>query len=230
MKKQLVVAFSVLWMASWAHAEYKAGSQSVAVVGGLGWAGGEYQYQPGSDDPVSAGGGAIGGQYLYYFRGSPALGVGFDLTKSFNGTRSQDDVLTNFDTDARVKSLVGMAILRLSYPHGFFRPFVFGGMGFHDSSQTFTATPRGATTWPNAPATGTRTLIDESKTSFAMGGGVGFDIFPRENFFIGTELRAVWLAGLDTDENEAIRNAGFSMRDKTDISQMNILMRAGVTF
>jgi hypothetical protein len=63
-------------MASWAHAEFKRGTQSLAVVGGLGWAGGEYQYQPGADDRSPEAVERSAGKYLYYFRRESASGWG----------------------------------------------------------------------------------------------------------------------------------------------------------
>jgi hypothetical protein len=58
----------------------------------------------------------------------------------------------------------------------------------------------------------------------------GFDLFVGKNVLYWNGIAGAVLAGLDTDENDAIRNAGFSARDKTGLSQLNILMRAALRF
>ena len=65
---------------------------------------------------------------------------------------------------------------------------------------------------------------------FVGGFGIGADLFVTENVFFGPELRMAWLAGLDTDDNAAINNAGFTERNKNGLAQGDILFRAGVKF
>jgi hypothetical protein len=232
MKRAWIIGLCVSGAVGISHAsEFTPGSRTAAIFGGIGGVGTQYSYQPGTDEPASGGGGAYGAQFLYYVKGTPAIGLGFDLTSSMNGTRTDDDLLSGgYNTDQRVKSLVGLAIARLSYPRGFFRPYIFGGLGFHNSSQLLTATPQAGVTWPNSPASGTRVLIDEHKTGFSLGFGIGSDLFITDNFFFGPELRIAWLGGLDTDDNAAIQHAGFTVRDKNGLAQTNLLFRAGWKF
>ena len=231
MKRLAMTIVMVSILGTWAQADFDKGSQTIAVFGGLSGSSAHYSYQPGTDRPVTGAGGAIGGQYVYYAKGSPAIGIGLDLNSSMNGTRTDDDLLAGgYNTDQRLKSVIGLAIVKLAYPHGLFRPYVFGGMGVHSSSQLLTATPQPGVTWPNPPLGGQRVLVDEHKTSFALGGGVGFDLFLTETFFLGTELRGTLLTGLDTDDNAAIRYSGYTARNNYGISQGNILLRAGVKF
>src|SRR5947207_2614404 len=104
--KQFLLVMLAGFLATVAHADFKTGSQTAAIFGGIGGSGSQYSYQPGTDRPVTGGGGALGGQVRDYVKG--------------------------------------------------------------------------------------------------------------------------WLAGLDTDDNAAIKNAGFTVRDKNGITQGNILFRVGV--
>jgi hypothetical protein len=231
MKRPCMMMALIAALGAVAHADFTPGSQTAAIFGGFGGSNTQYSYQPGTDRPVSGGGAAFGAQYLYYVRNSPAIAVGFDLASSMNGTRTDDDLLAGgYDTDARVKSTIGLFIAKLAYPRGLFRPYLFGGLGFHSSSQLLTATPHAGVTWPNAPANGTRVLVDEHTGGLSLGLGIGFDLFLTETLFAGMELRGSWLQGLDTDDNAAVRNAGYTARDTNGVTQGNIFFRTGVKF
>jgi len=228
MNKWVLAVSTVVAFSGSAHAEFTKGSQTIAVIGGFSGSGSTYDYEPGHSQPVTGGGGAFGAQYMYYLKDSPAIAIGADILSSPNGDRSDDDLLAGYDTTQRLKSVAGLVVARLSFPRGFFRPFIFGGMGAHSSSQKLMARPRSGS-WPGG-GNEVRALIDEDATSFALGAGVGFDLFFTESLFLGSEIRGTWLAGLNTEDNAALRSAGFTSDSDDGITQGNILLRLGLKF
>ena len=128
-----------------------------------------------------------------------------------------------------MKCFVGLAVVRLAYPKGQLRPYIFGGLGGHHSSQQLSAHPVAGVTWANG-GTEERMLVDRRKTAPALGFGIGLDLFPTDSFFIGTELRAIWLAGLNTDDSAALRAEGFRSDRSEGTTQSYFLMRLGWAF
>lgn len=229
MKRWFMVGLAVSGFAAIARADYAAGSQTVAVFGGFGGSSAQYDYKPGSMRPITGGGGAFGAQYLYYFKGSPAMAIGPDITSSFNGNRRSGDLLSGYESTARVKSLVGLVLLKLAYPRGFWRPYLMGGLGAHHSTQQLSAMPQPGNAWPGG-GTESRMLVDEHKTSLAVGYGIGLDLYPTDSFFFGLEFRGAELFSLDNDDNTALRSAGFTVDEKRGVNQGNIFLRVGVKF
>ena len=227
--KKIFCAVVLIGLAGAARADLTPGSNTLAIFGGFGGSGAKYDYQPGSEEAVTGPGGAFGAQFLRYVKGGPAIAIGADITASPNGDSNSDDLLTGIDTTARTKTIIGLVIARLSYPKGTFRPYLFGGIGGHHCSQKLIGTPRGGTTWSGGGSE-TRTLVDESKSSLALGGGIGLDLFLTESFFMGVELRGVWLGGMNTDDTAALESSGFNAHNSNDIGQGNILLRTGLKF
>lgn len=230
MRYHAIWMFAVGLLASGAGAaDWTKGSQAVVLFGGAGGSSSEYDFNGPENDPVSGVGGAYGAQYFYTLTDHPSVAIGADIAVSPNGTREADDLLGGVDTDARLKSVVGMAIARLQFPRGTWRPYVFGGIGAHHSSLELSGRPRSGATWPNG-GSDPRMLVDQEKTSVVLGTGVGIDIFVTERAFLGFELRNAWLLGLDTGLTAAGTAAGY--RDDSDsiIAQGNIFMRVGVQF
>lgn len=229
MKRWTLMFMTIVTATACAHADLTRGSQTLAIFGGGGGSSSEYDYQPGHERPVTGGGGAFGGQYLYYVAGSPAIGIGADLSSSLNGDSNRHSLLTGYDTTARLKSVIGMVVARLAFPRGTWRPYIFGGIGVHDSTQQLSAAPQAGVTWTGG-GTDRRIMVDEHTTSAAIGYGVGMDIYPTDRFFIGAELRGTWLAGMDTDDTAALRAQGIRVDEKSGISQGNVFLRLGVKF
>jgi opacity protein-like surface antigen len=229
MKRFVLSMLAIMLLGTFSRADLSRGSQTATVFGGLGGSGSDYDYEPGQRRPVTGGGGAFGGQYLYYVSGIPALAVGGDLASSPNANRRSGDLLSGYESTARLKSLIGLAMVRLSFPRGVCRPYIFGGVGAHNSDQQLSAQPQPGNTWPGG-GTESRILVDEHKTSAALGYGIGLDIYPKESFFIGIELRGVWLLGLDNDDTPALRAAGFNVDQKEGLTQGNLFLRTGIKF
>jgi opacity protein-like surface antigen len=229
MKRSLTIPVLLLAASVPAGADFVRGSQTLAVGLGAGGSYTQYDYQVGKQRNVTGGGGAFGGQYLYYVTDLPAVGVGVDLTSSLNGDKREDDLLNGIDTTARLKSLVGLVMARLSYPRGRFRPYIFAGIGAHHSSQQLSGRPLAGNSWAGG-GNESRMLVDERETSAALGYGVGIDMFATENIFFGAEVRGIWLIGLDTDDTAALRRAGFTSHSRDDTTQGNVLFRIGTKF
>jgi len=229
MKSWIMTSLVVVGSLSICRADFAKGSQSIALYGGFGSSSSEYDYHPGDKDSVSGAGGAFGGQYLYYVKGSPAIAIGADFLAAPNGTRHSDDPLCGFNTDARVKSQVGLITARLAYPKGQLRPYIFSGIGAYTGSQQLSAQPVAGTTWADG-GTDRRIMLDDHRTGAAVGFGIGLDLFPTESFFIGTELRGTWLAGLRAKETQALRDAGFHADNEDGTVQSYVLMHLGWKF
>jgi len=229
-KKQFVMAcVASLVLGGKAHADFVRGSQSIVAFGGMSGSSSQYDYNPGHERVVTGGGASFGAQYLYYVSGTPAIAIGADLASSLNGNHRSDDTLAGIETNARIKSLVGLIIARLAYPRGPYRPYIFAGVGAHNSSQELSGQPVPGYQWTGG-GTENRTLIDEHQTSAAIGYGVGMDLFPEDRFFMGVEFRGTWLGGMDTGDNAALRAAGYTADHKEGIVQGNFLFRAGLKF
>jgi opacity protein-like surface antigen len=229
MKRWVTIPAAVLAFISSSHADLVRGSQTVFVNGGFGYSSSQYDFNPGEHRDVTGSGPAFGSQYMYYLSSIPALAIGADLTYAYNGKRRSDDLLAGYETTSRLKSLVGLVVAKLAFPRGELRPYVFAGLGAHHSSQQVSAQPQGLSQWAGG-GNESRILIDKQKTSAAIAYGIGLDLFPADSFFIGTELRGVWLAGLDTNDNAALRAAGFVADEKQPITQAYVLMHLGWKF
>lgn len=229
MKRLVLASFGVLAFSGISHADFVKGSQSVALYGGFGSSSSEYDYHPGDKDSVSGAGAAFGGQYLYYVKGSPAIAIGADFLAAPNGTRHSDDPLHGFNTDARLKSQVGLITARLAYPKDQIRPYIFTGIGAYTGSQQLSAQPVAGNQWADG-GTDRRIMLDDHRTGAAVGFGIGLDLFPTESFFIGTELRGTWLAGLRAKETQALRDAGFHADNEDGTVQSYVLMHLGWKF
>ncbi len=212
-----------------ARAELSKGSQAVALFGGVGGSSDRYDFNGPEDKPVTGGGGAWGAQYVYYLKASPAIALGADLSKSSNGSLRTDELIANSDATARLKSTICMILARLSFPRGTWRPYIFAGVGIHDSSLLLSAKPHPGTTWVNG-GTDSLVLIDDHKTSAALGYGVGLDLFFSERVFLGIEARETLLAGLRADTTANADALGLSLRHRHSVHQGNILFRLGWKF
>jgi len=229
MKRYFTPLLAILLLGTSARADFTKGDKTLALYGGFYGSGSEYDYNPGNKEPVSGSGPAFGGQFLYYIKTFPSIAVGADLISGLNGGRRDSDLLSGYETTARVKSLVGLLITRLAYPRGEIRPYIFAGAGMHHSTQQLSALPLSGNAWADG-GTDSRMVVDEHKTSAALAYGIGLDLFPAESFFIGTELRSVWLAGLNTGDNATLRAEGFTADEKRNVSQGYVMMHLGWMF
>jgi opacity protein-like surface antigen len=219
------------FMAGIARADFSKGDQTIALFGGGGGSWDLYDLKGPDKAPVTGGGGAFGGQYLYYLSGTPAIAVGIDGTESMNGTDRSNVLIEHTNTSASMKSTVVMAIARLSFPRGVCRPYIFTGLGGHSSSLFLSGKPYGGQTWSDG-GTDSRVIVDQHRTSVALGYGVGMDFFPAENFFFGVEVRGVWLANLNREITAQGSASGISSDSDYDgaVTQGNILGRLGWRF
>jgi hypothetical protein len=180
-------------------ADYTKGTAMFQIYGGGAGLNGHYDRAGVSRDEedYADGGSLIGGQFLYFFHDSPCLAAGFDISHADFAKHDSTQLLTNRLTRSSASDTTGLAILRLSYPSGHFRPYVQGGVGAHSTSLTLQAIPINATTWRDAATTETRNLYDDGHVGPAMEGAVGIHIFFTERFFVGVELKVLSLIGKD---------------------------------
>jgi opacity protein-like surface antigen len=232
--KRLAMLLSGLLMApALAHADFKQGSQTLSVEIGAGGSSKEFAWsdvQAGArDEQVSDTGGSLGLQYVYYLKGSPAIGLGLDLIG--NGLEDHDasNVFPNYDSTSHFRPGTTLAIMRLAYPKGVFRPYILGGLGFHTTRFLLQLRPNGSSTWSDTGTNETRDIVDDKATGFAAAFGFGADAFITEAFFIGMELRGTYLGKTNYGVTPAGRALGFNEVDD-DLSVGNILFRTGFKF
>src|SRR5581483_4615247 len=99
-------------------------------------------------------------------------------------------------------------IVKLAYPRGHCRPYVFAGVGGHDSTLTLSGVPAPGVPWPLSGQ-----LIDKSSKGAAFGGGIGLDIFMTDSFFMGLEYRVIDLAHVRSDVTADAKNTFFTSKD-----------------
>lgn len=210
-------------------ADINAGDSFLVLQGGAGSTDSDFDLNGPEKRPVTAVGGAYGAQFVHFIKASPAIAVGVDGMGSLNSTYKADDLIGGFNSEHRMKSAVFMAIAKLAYPKGMYRPYIFGGMGGHSSSLFLSAQPRSGSTWSGG-GTDNRVLVDEHKGGFAFGYGIGMDLHVNDNVFLGFELRGTFLGGLRRRRTDVATASGIVIDNERAVTQHNLLMRLGYRF
>src|SRR5205807_1809862 len=95
------------------------------------------------------------------------------------------------------KSTVVLAVAKYSIvPDGKILPYLLAGFGVHDSSLKFDASPVPGLVWANTGTTESRTLADDSGSSYAFALGTGLDIPINDKVFLGAEVRYQYLGSV----------------------------------
>jgi len=212
MKYTIAAVCSLFLPLASVQADYTKGTTMFQIYGGGAAFGGEYDRSavPEDDRQYSDPGSMLGGQFLYFVKDSPSLAVGFDIAHAAGDERRSHLLLSNRLTDSSVKSTMGLAIARLSYPKGHFRPYIQGGLGAHNTRLKLDGMPINGTAWSDTSTTEVRELYDHSHAGLAMGGAVGMHIYFTERFFIGAEYKATLLFGNDFKPTTAGRLEGLN--------------------
>ena len=228
--KKFLLALSLIIISNPVRAETGKGSFQVAAFGGLGFSSSKYDLGvTGGEEPVAKGGGAAGGQAIYFFRSQPALGIGIDGSYTHLNNRDTTDLVRGANATTHLNSTVIMVIGKLAYPTGHVRPYVFGGLGTHRTTAFVSAQPFAPFTWTDTGTSESRVLLDETKTSLAVGYGLGLDVFFTDEFFTGLEYRGTFLAHKDFDETAGARSDGLSFKDGS-LNAQALLLKIGVKF
>jgi opacity protein-like surface antigen len=228
--KKLLLAVSLIIASMPVGAETGKGSLQIAAFGGLGFSSSKYDLGiTGGEEPVAKGGGTAGGQLVYFFKDQPVLGIGIDGSYTHLSDRDTIDLVRGANATSHLSSTVILAIAKLAYPTGHVRPYVFGGMGTHRTTAFVSAQPFAPFTWNDTPTTENRVLLDETKTSLAVGYGVGLDVFFTDEVFVGMEYRGIFLAHRDFDETAGASSDGLSF-ERGSLNVQALLFRAGVKF
>ncbi len=188
-----------------AHADYTKGTTMFQIYGGGASLHGHYSQVFVADDEKEYAdpGGVIGGQFLYFIDDSPCLAVGFDISHADFDNHDSSQLLANRFTRSSAKNTTGLAIVRLSYPKGHFRPYVQGGVGVHHTSLLLEGVPINASSWSDTSTTETRRLFDDGHAGAALEGAIGMHIFFTERFFVGAEFKVLGLFGKDFQPTSA---------------------------
>jgi opacity protein-like surface antigen len=212
-------------------ADYTKGTTMFQIYGGGAGLGGHYN-QPGvsrDEQDLADGGGLIGGQFLYFFHDSPCLAAGFDISHASFDDFNSYQLLTNRFTSSSANTTTGVAIVRLSYPKGHFRPYVQGGLGLHHTSLSLTGSPINGTTWSDTGTTEQRQLLDSGHIGAALEGAIGLHIYFTERFFIGAELKVLDLMGQEFEPTAAGAHEGLQRPDRT-VAESGIGLMIGLGF
>lgn len=232
MNKYWILA--VLTLAAPAFADYLPGSQTINVQFGGGGSDNEFEWSKvrsdGRDVDATDAGGALGGQYIYYVTGQPAIGLGLDISHNFLHDHAETGIFPNLDSNSHFRPTTVLAVAKLAYPRGKFRPYVMAGVGVHNTHFLLELTPNGAV-WADTGTRETRKIIDGSASAAAVAWGVGADWFPtaKDNFFLGLELRGNYLASANYGVTAQGRAAGFT-EASDDLSFSNLFLRTGWKF
>ncbi len=228
-RKFLMVIVVVMTSVS-VRAETGKGSSMLAVFGGAGFSSTQFDLgDTGGQERISDGGGTWGAQWVYFFRDHPVLGVGIDGSSNRLDDHHTLDLVRGTDATSHQHSSIIMAIFKLAYPTGHIRPYFFGGLGGHRSTVFLSAQPYSSNTWADTGTTEPRILVDETKSSLALGYGLGFDIFFTDEVFLGLEYRGTFLGHKDFDETAQARSVGLRF-EKSGLDVQALLLRAGVKF
>jgi opacity protein-like surface antigen len=228
--KKLLLVVSLTIASMPVGAETGKGSLQLAAFGGLGFSGSKYDLGvTGGDQPVARGGGTSGGQMVYFFRGQPVLGIGIDGSYTNLLDRDTTDLVRSANASSHLSSTVILAIAKLAYPTGHVRPYIFGGLGTHRTTAFVSAQPFAPFTWSDTGTSENRVLLDETKTSLAVGYGLGLDVFFTDEVFVGMEYRGAILAHNHFDTTASARSAGLNF-ENGGLDVQALLFRAGVKF
>ncbi len=213
-----------------ARAETGKGSNMLAIFGGGGYTTSKFDLgNTGGRERVADGGGTWGGQWIYFFKDHPVVGLGIDGSHTRLDDHETLDLVFGANSTSHMRSTVIMAVAKLAYPTGHVRPYIFGGLGGHRSSVYLAAQPYGGAAWSDTHTTERRVLLDESKSSLAVGYGFGFDVFFTDEVFLGLEYRGTFLGHDRFDETPAAESAGLRF-ERSGLNTQALLLRAGVKF
>ncbi len=230
MKNTLSTVIVLLAVAASAFADTGRGSQTLALFGGLGFSSSKFDMaETGGDELVADGGGTWGGQYVYFFKDKPVMGIGIDAFGTNLDDRKTLSLVRGAEASSYLHTRVFLAILKVAFPTGRLRPYIFGGLGAHRTHTFLSATPYGSFTWSDTGTTERRVLIDENKTSLAVGYGIGLDAFITEHFFLGAEYRGTFLGHKEYDAHPGATAAGLRFEDD-GLNVQALLLRAGIKF
>jgi opacity protein-like surface antigen len=228
--KKILLVFSFAFISGSLRAETGKGSNMLAIFGGGGYSTTDLDLgASGGRQLIANGGGTWGGQWIYFFRNNPALGIGIDGSSTRLDDRDTLDLVIGKDATSHLHSTIIMAVVKLAYPTGHVRPYIFGGLGGHRSSVYLAAQPYSSNTWADTGTTERRVLVDETKSSLALGYGVGFDVFFTDEVFVGVEYRGTFLGHDDFDETPGAQSAGLRL-EKSGLDVQALLLRAGFKF
>ena len=186
MKKILAVLLVCGTAVSQGWADYQKGNQSLEFhLGPVGFSD-DVKVNNG-DDKLKDCGGVGGFQYLYFLKGGPALAIGPDILWSDLSEQDGSSLVANSASHGAAHTAIYQGVVKLAYPKGHWRPYVLGGMGAFRSSIQGDITP------PSGVAVQT---FDSIRYGFAGTWGIGLDIFPREHWCLGLELRQSMLSRL----------------------------------
>lgn len=230
MKNRFAWCISILLVTGVARADLHKGSQMLSLFGGVGFSSSKFEYGvTGGEEEVGDGGGAFGAQWVYTLRESPAVGIGLDASVTELSDRRTLTLVRGTDATTTLRTSALLAIMRLSYPTGRLRPYIFGGLGIHRTKAFISAKPYSTFTWSDTATSEDRVLLDETKTSLAIGYGVGLDLYLTERVFFGAEYRGIALAHRNFDQTPSATSAGLDLH-KDSLNVQAILLRLGLQF
>jgi len=186
MKRTLFLTLGVLLGTAPLQADYQKGNQSLQFHMGPGGYSDDVKVNNG-DDTIRDCGGMAGLQYLYFLHSGPTIAIGPDILWGDLSEQDPSSIVTNAQSHGAEHIAVYQGMLKLAHPHGHWRPYLLGGIGASRASLQGDITPPSGTPIQT---------FDSIRYGFAGTWGIGMDIFPREHWFLGLELRQVLLSRL----------------------------------
>lgn len=228
--KRIILALPLIALSTLAFADLQKGSHLLSLYGGAGFTSSQFEYGvTGGEEPVADGGGSWGAQWVYVVKDTPSIGLGLDASISDLSEHRTLDLVRGSDSTSSMRSAVLLAIARLTFPTGRARPYIFAGIGAHRTRASISAKPYGTNTWSDTSTTESRVLLDETKSSLALGFGVGIDFYVTQRLFLGTEFRAVALGHRRYDQTAQAASVGLDLQ-KNGLDTQALLFRLGLQF
>lgn len=127
-------------------------------------------------------------QWIHYL--DSQLGIGADFHYLGRSWSDSQNLIANAETNVAGGSAVFMGVMKFRIvPDGPVRPYLLGGIGVHNTSETVDVTPNfGTTGWPGTNSFETRRLYDATSTGLASTVKFGLDFPSFPPAFVGFDL------------------------------------------
>jgi len=202
---------------------------TVTLLGGGAFPLSDIKIEGTGSERIGEAGGAGGIQVLVPI--NDRIGVGLDYLANNFGEKTSDALLPPFHADYKFHSNVVLVGARLSMSDKEkFRPFIFGGMGFHSTSLWADLNPTTGFVWSDTHTTEKRRIVDSSSTGFAAAFAGGFDYSVSSVVSIGAEARYEYLAQTNFTTKSISAVTSTVGEIKGDSSALAILARLSLHF
>jgi len=160
-------------------------------------------------DTIAGTGYEFGALALHRVAQAPFLEFGAGLEDVSGGAHQSSALITNFQTTTRFRSLMGMALARVSTDAGRLRLRLLGGVGFASTNFSLGAQPNAGFVWADTFTSESRSLVNTTQTSAMLMLRPEVDARFTDNVGLGASLSYIVIASANYDPTSAGQAAGF---------------------